>query len=43
MNAPEYICRSCKRVVDRELEASPGEPTTCADCYADLLRDWGKW
>lgn len=39
----EYICRSCTRVVDTELEPSPGEPTTCPDCYAHALKEWGRW
>lgn len=32
MSAAEYICRSCLRVVDPDLEPSPGEPRRCPDC-----------
>lgn len=39
--ATEYVCRTCARVVDPDIEPSPGEPTKCPDCYADALKDWG--
>ena len=28
-----YVCRSCGRDVDAELEVSPGEPDECRDCW----------
>lgn len=36
-----YTCRGCERTVDPDLEPSPGEPTYCPDCLADLMRGWG--
>ena len=39
----EYVCRVCKRVIDLDLEPSPGEPRHCADCWADSEREFGEW
>ncbi len=32
-NDSTYVCKSCGRDVDAELEVSPGEPETCRDCF----------
>lgn len=38
-----YVCRDCDRVVDPAIESSPGEPTTCPDCYSHALKELGRW
>lgn len=35
----EYVCASCRRTIDPDLEPSPGEPTRCQDCTYDLERE----
>lgn len=42
----EYRCHGCDRLVDRDLEPSPGEPFLCGDCWMhrereeQITRDW---
>lgn len=43
MTPREFICRTCCRVVDAELEPSPGEPTHCPDCHAHNQRENPTW